>query len=75
MLAQAVTGELGAKVGIAPRLFIKKLVGEILDRLELFNEFDPRRDYQLTVAETELTQVERQARRADSPDEIELDLP
>lgn len=74
VLASAVTGELGAKVGVAPRLFIKKLVGEVLDRLDLFSEFDPRRDYRLTVAETELTEVERQARHAETPDDIELDL-
>lgn len=74
LLATAVTGELGARVGIAPRLFVKKLVGEVLDRLELFDDFDPRRDYDLTVIDSELTEVERQARRADSPDDIDLDL-
>ena len=31
-LAAAVTGELGGKVGVAPRLFLKKLVGDVLDR-------------------------------------------
>ena len=74
ILAQAVTGELGAKVGVAPRLYVKKLVGEVLDRLELFPDFDPRVDYKLTVAETELTTVERNARHATSPDDIDLDL-
>lgn len=73
-LAQAVTGELGAKVGIAPRLYVKKLVGEVLDRVDLFDDFDPRRDYELTVADTELTVVERNARAATSPDDIELEL-
>jgi len=73
-LAQAVTGELGAKVGIAPRLYVKKLVGEVLDRVDLFDDFDPRRDYKLTVADTELTAVERNARAASSPDDIELEL-
>lgn len=73
-LAAEVTGELGAKVGIAPRLFVKKLVGEVLDRLELFPEFEPRRDYRLGVADTELTEVERNARRGTSPDDVVLDL-
>jgi len=73
-LAQAVTGELGAKVGIAPRLYVKKLVGEVLDRVDLFDDFDPRRDYKLTVSDTELTVVERNARAATSPDDIELEL-
>jgi hypothetical protein len=73
-LARAVTGELGAKVGIAPRLYVKKLVGDVLDRVELHPDFDPRRDYGLTVSDTELTEVERNARAAVSPDDIELDV-
>jgi hypothetical protein len=72
-LAVAVTGSLGGKVGIAPRLYIKKLVGDVLDRVDLHPEFDPRRDYQLTVARNELTAVEANARAA-SPDDIDLDL-
>lgn len=74
-LATAVTGELGAKVGVAPRLYVKKLVGDVLDRVELFDDFDPRRDYKLTVTDTELTTVERNARAATSPDDIDLDFP
>ncbi len=72
-LARAVTGSLGGKVGIAPRLFLKKLVGEILDRIDQFPDFDPRRDYALTIAEEELTRVERSA-RGQTVDDIELDL-
>lgn len=73
LLAQAVTGELGAKVGIAPRLYLKKLVGDVLDRIELVEDFDPRQHYALTVAEAELTEVERNARAGlDDPDAIEL---
>ncbi|MPY94450.1 MAG: BREX system ATP-binding protein BrxD [Acidimicrobiia bacterium] len=74
LLAVAVTGELGAKVGIAPRLYIKKLVGDVLDRVDLLPEFDPRQHYKLTVVDTELTDVERNARAAVGPDDIELDL-
>ena len=59
-------GELGGKVGIAPRLFLKKLVADVLDRVDQFEDFDPRRHYALTLAETELTAAERAARRADS---------
>jgi len=73
-LATAVAGTLGAQVGIAPRVFIKKLVGDVLDRVEQHPEFDPRRDYALTVSDTELTDVERQARAASGVDDIELDL-
>ncbi|MGH9186273.1 MAG: BREX system ATP-binding protein BrxD [Acidimicrobiales bacterium] len=73
-LASAVTGNLGHKVGIAPRLYIKKLV-DVLDRVDLNADFDPRRDYQLTVSDRELTPVERNTRAgAQSPDEIDLDV-
>lgn len=74
VLARAVTGDLGGNVGIAPRLFLKKLVGDVLDRVDQFAEFDPRRDYRLTVSDGELTDVERNARAANSVDDIDLEL-
>ena len=73
-LADAVAGRLGGQVGIAPRLYLKKLVGDVLDRVELFDVFDPRRDYQLTVGDHELSEVERNAERGRTPDDIELDI-
>ena len=73
-LARAVTGELGGKVGVAPRVFLKKLVADVLDRIDQFPEFDPRQHYALTVSDSELTEVERNARGASNVDEIELDL-
>jgi len=73
-LAKAVTGALGGKVGIAPRVFLKKLVGEVLDRVDQYADFDPRRHYALTVSDQELTTVERAARSARCADDIELDL-
>ena len=42
-LADAVTGALGGKVGVAPRVFLKKLVADVLDRVDQFPDFDPRR--------------------------------
>jgi len=76
-LAQAVTGQLGGKVGVAPRVFLKKLVADILDRVELHADFDPRRHYQLTLAAAELTEVERNAAglAVQSVDDVKLDLP
>ncbi|HLR93060.1 MAG TPA: BREX system ATP-binding protein BrxD, partial [Jiangellaceae bacterium] len=71
-LAAAVTGSLGGSVGIAPRLFLKKLVGDVLDRVDQFADFDPRRDYALTVGVEELSDVERNAAR--SADDVRLDL-
>lgn len=74
VLADAVTGDLGGKVGVAPRVFLKKLVGDILDRVDQFDEFDPRRDYRLTITDGELTDIERNSRAATSVDEIDLEL-
>lgn len=75
-LAKAVTGGLGGQVGIAPRLFLRKLVGDVLDRVDEFEDFDPRRHYRLTIGAPEMTEVERNAAApASSADEIALDLP
>lgn len=71
-LARAVAGGLGGKVGVAPRLFLKKLVADVLDRVDLHAEFDPRRHYQLTLTETEMSANERAAANANSVDDIEL---
>jgi hypothetical protein len=73
-LAQAVAGRLGGKVGVAPRIFLKKLAADILDRVDQFPEFNPREHYTLTMNDSELTAVERQAMGATDVDEIELDL-
>lgn len=73
-LARAVGGALGGKVGVAPRLYLKKLVGDVLDRVDQFDDFDPRQDYKLTVSGTELNDVERNAAAGHSADDIELDL-
>ena len=72
ILATAVTGDLGNKVGVAPRVFLKKLVGDVLDRVDQFADFDPRLHYKLTLADSELTEVERNARAATSVDDIDL---
>lgn len=78
-LARAVGGALGGKVGVAPRLFLKKLVGDILDRVDQYPDFDPRQHYKLTVVTSELTDVERNlaasgASGGASADDVELDL-
>jgi hypothetical protein len=72
VLATAVAGGLGGKVGVAPRLFLKKLVADVLDRVDLHESFDPSQHYKLTLAETEMTANERAAASATSVDEIEL---
>lgn len=70
-LAQSMVGALGGKVGLAPRLYLKKLVGDVLDRIEQFPDFDPRKHYGLTLAGAELSLEER---AASSADDIELKL-
>ncbi len=73
-LARAVAGNLGGKVGIAPRLFLKKLVGDVLDRIDQFPDFDPGRDYALTFVDSEMGEIERSAFFAKDVDEINLEL-
>lgn len=77
LLAQRVTGALGGKVGVAPRIFLKKLVADVLDRVDLHPDFDPRRDYPATLVASELTDVERNATglTVRGVDDIDLDLP
>lgn len=73
-LARAVAGELGGDVGVAPRIFLRKLVDGVLDRVEIHEDFDPRQHYRLTVSDSELSEVERATAAADSLEEIELDV-
>ena len=70
-LGNAVTGGLGGKVGVAPRIFLKKLVGDILDRVDQFADFDPRQHYQLTMSTGELSAQEQAAIKG--VDDIVLD--
>jgi len=72
-LADAVAGEFGGDVKIAPRLFLKKLVSGVLDRIDQHPDFDPRQHYELTVTEDEMT-VEERNRAYDSVDDIDLDV-
>lgn len=68
--ASAVAGNLGGRVGIAPRLFLRKLV-DVLDVIELHPDFDPYTDYDVKIAASEMSAAEREAVNAD---DIELDL-
>ena len=71
-LARATAGKLGGKVGVAPRLFLKKLVSDVLDRVDQFPDFDPRKHYAPTVFDTEMTDQERGAARG--VDDIPLEV-
>ena len=76
LLADGVAGQLGGKVGVAPRVFLRKLVADVLDRVDIFEDFDPLRDYKPVVAAAELTDEERTAAGLieRSVDDIELEL-
>lgn len=74
-LAQALTGKLGGKVGVAPRLFLRKLVSELLDKVDEHPEYEPKRDFKLVVDAREMTEAEREAAGIEtSVDDISLDL-
>jgi hypothetical protein len=73
-LARGVAGKLGDKVGIAPRLFLRRLV-DVLDRIEEFEDFDPAKHYQVVLEASEMTAEEAEAAGVSrGVDDIELDL-
>ena len=55
-----VAGKLGGKVGVAPRIFLRKLVATILDRVDLFPDFDPAKDLAYRQLEETLAQFDQQ---------------
>jgi hypothetical protein len=67
---------LGGQVGVAPRVFLRKLVADVLDRVAEYDDFDPRQHYKLTFLPTELTATELNAAafRPASADDVDLDL-
>lgn len=73
-LGRAVTGQLGGRVGVAPRLYLRRLV-DILDRVDQFQDYDPRREALGRVPDAELTEHERAAaRRGGDVDDIDIRL-
>jgi hypothetical protein len=74
-LAADVTRGLGGKVGVAPRIFLKKLVAGVLDRVNDFDDFDPVAHFKLNLSPAELTPEECEAAGVvRSVDDIELAL-
>jgi hypothetical protein len=67
-LATAVSGQLGVVAGISPRVFLKKLVADVLDRVDQFPDFDPRQHYSLTITDSE----KADSTSATSADEVDL---
>jgi hypothetical protein len=74
-LARGVTGKLGGRTGVAPRLFLRKLVGEILDKVDEHPDYDPVKHFDLVVKAEEMTLEEREAAGEKvAVDDIPLDL-
>ena len=73
-LARAVAGRLGGRTGVAPRIFLKKLVADVLDRVDQFADFDPRQHYAPTIDEREMSIAERASAGASSVDDVELPI-
>jgi hypothetical protein len=73
-LADGVAGQLGGKTGIAPRIFLKKLIADLLDIVDLNADYDPGKHYTLTIREDELSDEERNSVAADGVEDIKLDL-
>ena len=74
-LALGVAGSLGKQVGVAPRIYLRKLVTELLDKVDQFPDYDPRQHFKLVVDVNEMSAEERSAAGvARSVDDIALDV-
>lgn len=62
-LADAVAGKLGGRFGVAPRQFLRTTV-DVLDRVDMYPDFDPRTDYVVSVPTSGLNEAERAASAA-----------
>jgi hypothetical protein len=73
-LARGVAGQLGQRVGVAPRLYLRKLV-DLLDKIEQHPDFDPALHYKALLDAREMTVEERAAGgHALGVDDVELDM-
>lgn len=73
-LAKGVAGKLGGKVGIAPRIFLKKLV-DVCDKVDEYEEYDPSTHSEIVLNGADLTDEEREAAGISrSVDDIALDM-
>jgi hypothetical protein len=73
-LASGVAGKLGGKTGVAPRIFLRKLV-DLLDKVDEHADFDPAQHFEIRLQPEELTAEEKAASGVSaSVDDIELEL-
>lgn len=69
--ARSVAGQLGGRVGIAPRVFLRKLI-DLLDKVDQFPDFVPDTAGAVQIASAELNDDERAA--LGGLDSIQLDV-
>jgi hypothetical protein len=75
-LALGLTGKLGGKVGVAPRLYLRKVVSELCDKVDEHEDYDPAQHFKLVVDAREMTSAERDAAGIElTVDDIALELP
>ncbi|MDF2916035.1 MAG: ATP-binding protein [Microbacterium sp.] len=70
-LADTIAGRLGGKVGVAPRIYLRKLV-DTLDKIEQFPDYLPTNASAVVVADGELNADERAA--VGGVDAIQIDV-
>ncbi len=74
-LARGVTGQLGGKTGVAPRIFLRKLVTEMLDKVDEHPDYEPLKHFQLVMDAHEMSAEEREASgKQVTAEDIALDL-
>jgi hypothetical protein len=73
-LAVTVAGALGGKIGVAPRIYLRRLVA-LLDQVDEHAEFDPKTHAALKMDPNEMNDEERAAAGVSrSVDDIQLDM-
>ena len=73
--AQRVAGTFGKRVGIAPRVFLKKFVDRMLDRVDQFADYEPLEHLDPHISAAELTAEESEAAGiVRSAEDVTLDL-
>ncbi len=73
-LAATVSGGLGGKVGVAPRIYLRRLVA-LLDQVDEHPDFDPKTHAALKIDPNEMNDEERAAAGVSrSVDDIQLDV-
>lgn len=73
-IARSVAGQLGQQIGVAPRLYLRKLV-QLLDKVDEFEAFDPRSELDIPLDTTGMRPEEMVAAgRVQTVDDIALEL-